>query len=842
MEKLLEDFNFFLLLKYAYRDLSRSYKKILSIIVTLFLSLFILSSILTIEKGITSSLKMNSKLLLGGDVEIDYNKSSAKKELITELSKISIISKSIKFSTMISNLEKYKISVFSRVQAVDDSYPLYGKVYTYPDNAFSKLNKIQNSIIVNENLLIKLNIKINDFVKIQNENLKVVGVIKSVPEIGGAFVFGEFSITSLETIKKLKLTDIGSFLDTEYKVKFKNQTNLKENLKKIKLLFKNENANIKYPEDTALGIKRTVNNFSQFLLFISISSMLIAGIGISNTLLSFLNSKNITISIKKSLGMNSSQIKLIYYFQLLIILTFVSILSYISALYLSKYLNLFLNNFGINIVTSFSFNDFLKIYLVGFFVILIFSIPTISSIDKILVSRLFRNNHHSIQFVFNNKTNLFIILLVFSFICLFSLISYNPIYSFIYFAFFLIISLIFFFISKFMIFILGKNLDKYNFFIKIPIKNLIRTKNLTSTMVVSLGLGITLLTSIGLITSNLEQQLKNTIPEIAPDYFFLGIQSHEKNEFVSEIKSNSNIQNFKILPIVSASLYKINGKDPISYIKKDNASYWVIRNERRISWSNEIPNNNNLLKGKWWNTEDKKTLQISIDSNVARDLRINLGDIITLKIFGKEVNGRVFNLRSVNYQDLNLNFVILINPSFGKNIPHEYVSTIKLNNLEKFNENELLTKFPNTNFIKVSDYFDKIKSLFNKLSISIFAISILTLSIGLIVISSSILVQVNLKLYQNLVFKIIGFSKQNLIVVSFIEFLIIYLSVIFISFIISTIVSFYVVEDIFNLIWEFDLFTICIIAFSLFVFTFFIIFCNNLRFLNPKVYKMIKNE
>ena len=49
MEKLTKFNELSLVLKYAFKDLSRNYKKIFSIIVTLFISLFILSSILTIE-------------------------------------------------------------------------------------------------------------------------------------------------------------------------------------------------------------------------------------------------------------------------------------------------------------------------------------------------------------------------------------------------------------------------------------------------------------------------------------------------------------------------------------------------------------------------------------------------------------------------------------------------------------------------------------------------------------------------------------------------------------------------------------------------------------------------
>ena len=88
--------SFFLI--HAYRDLSRSYKSILSIIITLFLSLFILSSIFTVKDNLEESLKINAKTLLGGDLEIDYNRVEGDKLLLDKINKFSLISKIVEFN------------------------------------------------------------------------------------------------------------------------------------------------------------------------------------------------------------------------------------------------------------------------------------------------------------------------------------------------------------------------------------------------------------------------------------------------------------------------------------------------------------------------------------------------------------------------------------------------------------------------------------------------------------------------------------------------------------------------------------------------------------------------
>ena len=296
--------------KYALRDLSRSYSKILSIIVTLFISLFILSSILTIEDSLETELNNNSKLLLGGDIEIDYNRVAGNLDLVNEIKEFSTVSQMVEFSTMISTTTKENNKTsFVRVKSVDENYPLYGKVVLEPENALDQLNQINNTIVVNENIFKNLNLKINETVKVQDKEFKVIGLVKSVPDIGGAFIFGDFALAGKKTLDTLNLKTLGSFLNYEYKAKFNDTLSIIEGTKKVEQIFKNEErAMIRYPENSAGGLRRIINNFSQFLSLVSISAMLIAGIGIANTLLSFINQKNSSIAIQKAIGIFSGTI------------------------------------------------------------------------------------------------------------------------------------------------------------------------------------------------------------------------------------------------------------------------------------------------------------------------------------------------------------------------------------------------------------------------------------------------------------------------------------------------------------------------------------------------------
>ena len=358
----------------------------------------------------------------------------------------------------------------------------------------------------------------------------------------------------------------------------------------------------------------------------------------------------------------------------------------------------------------------------------------------------------------------------------------------------------------------------------------------------SLGLGVTLLLTLALVGTNFKREIAKSIPDIAPDYFFVGIQKGEREKFEQGILSMDTGANIEIVPMVSSGIVKINGINPNTYITPDNDSYWVIGSERRSSWSTKVPKDNLVTEGKWWDLSKPNQLQISLDAKVAKDFNINLGDVFTLNIYGREIDGEIVNFREVDYRDLSINFAMLFNPEFAKNIPYEYLATTKFDSLDKFDETQMLEIFPSLSMIKIADYLNKVTVVLNKVFLAVTLISAVTIIVGLIVISSAIMVQGKVREYQNLIFKIQGFSRKEVIFSSLIEFLIIFKSVILIAIFFAVIGSKFIIENIFELIWKFDFKLLIYLGLSVGLVTLILILLTNLKYLNPKVYPLIRNE
>ena len=845
MEKLNNSSEGNLIFRYALKDLSRNYKKISSIIATLFISLFILSAIFTIEDSLKKELNDNAKALLGGDLEIDYNRNKGNLELVNKVKDFTTISQMIEFSTMVStiNREKNK-SLFTRIKTVDTKYPLYGSVNYEPSGAFDRMHREPNTLLINESLSKNLNVKLNDKIKVQNQLFTIIGIVKSVPDVSGFVAFGDWALAGEQTLEILKLNGIGSFLNYEYKVKFNQNDDPRKIEKKIENIFvDDEKAQLRYPENSASGLKRIINNFSQFLSLVSISAMLIAGIGVANTLLSFVNQNNMSIAVRKAVGFYSGNIKNLYYLQLLILLLIITILAYGSSFLIVPIVDQYLSDgLGLSVSPVFSLINFFKIFLVGLLVLIIFSIPTINSIDQVKASNLFRNVFQNLEFYYSKKSIFLSLILLSVLILLFSAGSERPVYSIGYFAAFFVCLTVFFLLSKIIILFLKKFKSTSNISLKVSIKNITQTKSITPITIMSLGLGVTLLLTLALVGINFQREIAKSIPDIAPDYFFVGIQNEEKRIFEKNILNMDPNANIEVVPMVSSGIIKINGVNPSTYIKPENDSYWVIGSDRRSSWTDKVPEDNPLTEGEWWDLTKPDQLQISLDAKVAKDLNISVGDIFTLNIYGREIDGEIVNFRAVDYRDLNINFAMLFNPQFAKNIPHEYLATAKFDNIEKFDEIKMLDKLPSLSMIKISDYLNKVTDVLNKVFIAVTLISAVTIIIGLIVISSTIMVQGKIKQYQNLVFKILGFTKKEIIFSSIIEFVINFVSIILFSTFFAVVTSKYIIESIFQLNWEFDFRIFVNISIAIALVTLILIIFTNLKYLSPKVYPLVRNE
>ncbi len=176
----------------------------------------------------------NAKVLLGGDFEINTRNEKVDDQYLKKIEKFGTISSTVEFSTMLANSTKSDAKTFFiRLKAIDQKYPLYGSVQSFPDNALTLLQTTKNSIVVNKKIFETLKLKVNDTVFIKQTAFKVIGYVESVPDLGRALLFGDFAVVSTNSFLNLNINTLEYIIITGVDI-----TNLKNIEKSV--LKKNE--------------------------------------------------------------------------------------------------------------------------------------------------------------------------------------------------------------------------------------------------------------------------------------------------------------------------------------------------------------------------------------------------------------------------------------------------------------------------------------------------------------------------------------------------------------------------------------------------------------------------
>ena len=835
---------FKLINKYALRDFSRSYKKLWVVTSTLFVSLLLLSLTFSVKEALNSEIDNNSKELLGGDIQVTSGIDPLPEKIIDEFDTLGKVSTAIEFATMLS--KEGESPVFTELRAVDDNYPLYGNIETIPQIASERIfvNSQKPSVLINESIQKLLKLSFGDDVVIMGQKFEVAGLVSSVPDLAESAVFGEFAIISMESYEQFGLNSGGSFLDHEYRIKFKNSTQVEKQEKLVRSIVEyDDSIEIRLPGESGQSLSRVIDNFSNFLNLVSVSAMVIAGIGISNTLLSFVNQSNTSIAVKKSIGFSSSFIQTMYFYEIMMILVLTSVVAYFIGVFSPLLANELLPEaLGIDLQPAFSFIGYLNIFFIGLLVVLIFSIPSLYSISEIKAAALFRNTFNPVSLNFSLMNIILLSILVVILMTYFVYQTEQKLYTVLYFVAFFVTMLIFYGVSKLLILFIKAFYKFSNNSYRIAYRNIVAKKSLAPIMTISLGIGLTLLLTLSFVANNLKKEISDSIPSMAPDLFFVSIDRDMQRDLESFIKDIDPNVELEFSPMASASFISLNGTPIEEVVSESNRSAWVVRGDRRISWSEKPKPDNPIIEGEWWEPGNEDELFISMDSRAAYDLGMKINDKIVLNILGRDVTGIVKNFREVDYRDISINFAIIINKAFANKLPYEYVGTLK----SELPSSEILAriveKFPNVSAIKIDRILSQISEVLNKVFIAVTAISLIVIIIGLIVIVSAVLVQTTFRRYNNLIYKILGVDFPTILKAMTMEFAVIYGTLIFFALSVATISSFLVVENALQLTWQFDLGLTLWILLSTAVVSFVLILMANRSIFSPKVYPLIRNE
>jgi len=279
-------------------------------------------------------------------------------------------------------------------------------------------------------------------------------------------------------------------------------------------------------------------------------------------------------------------------------------------------------------------------------------------------------------------------------------------------------------------------------------------------VVLSLGLGLTVLAAVGQIDQNLRSAISRDLPTRAPAYFFVDIQKDQMPGFMERLENDPAVTGIDSAPMLRGILTRINDRPA----KEVAGGHWVIEGDRGISYAAELPERTTLTEGDWWGAGYDGPPQISFAAEEAAEIGLKLGDVITVNILGRDINATLTSLREVDFSTAGMGFVMVMNPAALEAAPHTFISTVYAEpEAEAAILRDLSRQFPNITAIRVRDAIDRVSGILAGLASATAWGATATLLTGFLVLIGAAAADQTARTREAAILKAIGASRARIL-------------------------------------------------------------------------------
>ena len=802
--------NLSLAITFSLREMRSGLKGFYLFISCLAIGVAAIAGVGTVSKSIEAGLAKDGRKLLGGDLSIRLIHRSATEKQKKFFNKISDFSEVIEMRSMVQSSKSAAYRTLVELKAVDQAYPLVGNILLKQSLTLKEALQERDGVfgaVVDKNLLTKLNLEIGDIINIGDAKFRLTGTIKKEPDkVTNILSFGPRVMIASLGLYRTKLVQPGSQIRYRYRIALSDPAKIINWRKELDKAFPAAGWRIRTSNEGTPGLKRFIDRMTLFLTFVGLTTLIVGGVGVSNAVSNFLSGKNKIIAIYKFLGAPSDLIFWIYALQLGVLALFGLLLGVLMGAILPAIGFLVLNDvFPVSPVISVYPKPLVVAAIYGVLVVLIFSTWPLAKAKAIPATNLFRDKIQLGKIKPHGSYKIILAILCATLASVI-LVSSDDILFNLYFVvgtcFVFLILKIF---STQLIHLSQKITVKNNTALRLAITNLHRPGSNASSIVLSLGLGLTVLVAISLIEDNLVNQIKKRLPDMAPAFFFLDIQTDQKSQFDQAIKEISGIGDYKRVATLRGRIVKIN---TISVEKAEISPNvrWAIRGDRALTYANVQSEGTKITAGKWWPKEYSGKPLISLDSAIAKGFGVTVGDTLTLNVLGREIIGEIASLRKINWRSLRFDFAIIFSPGVLDSAPHSHIAALQAPEaLEDKIEESITNKFKNVSIIRVREALEAAAQILNGIGMAVRSISSITLLVGSLVLAGAIAAGRQQRIYDAIIFKVLGATRWIIIKTLIYEFCILGFLTSFCSIVLGTLVGWTVVKYLMELNWQFSL-------------------------------------
>ncbi len=772
----------FLALRFALREMRGGVRGFYVFLACIALGVMAIAGVGSFAKSLTDGIAREGRVILGGDVAfalIHRETEPREREFLAARGQLSVA------ATMraMARVDGDRTALVE-IKAVDGVYPLYGSVALDPEMPLSGALAGRDDVfgvVADPALIARLDLKVGDRFTVGGANLQLRAALTTEPDrLAGGIGFGPRLMMSIEALRQTGLLQPGSLVRWHYRLKLPDNNASDAGVTKLV-----ETARAQMPDagweirtrtNASPALERNVERFSQFLTIVGLTALLVGGVGVANAMRGHLDKKRDTIAAMKALGATGSRVVAIYLTQALLValigaafgLAIGAALPFAVAWSVGSILPL-------PVEPSLHPGELLLALLYGMLTALAFALWPLGRAHDVPVSALFRDEIGGTRRL-PRKSYMAATILVGTALAAFAVaLAFDRKIAAIFVAsaaaVFILLRVV-----AFGLMAIARRLPHSRITaLRLALANIHRPGALTPTVVLSLGLGVAVLVTVIQIDGNLREQFMAALPEKAPAFFFVDIQSADAARFDDFIKARAPEAKLERVPMLRGRVVSINGVKAEDLKPAENAA-WVLQSDRGLTYTGEVPAGSRVVEGEWWGPNYQGPPLISFEKKLAEGLGAKIGDEVTVNVLGRNITGRISNLRNVDWQSLGINFVLVYSPGVLSGAPHTHIATLTYPGGSTTRQEKALLKavadaFPAVTSVRVKDALDAVGGIVTNLVLAVRIASLITLFSAMLVLGGALAASHRSRVYDAVILKTLGATRARLITAYALEYL-----------------------------------------------------------------------
>jgi putative ABC transport system permease protein len=724
----------------------------------------------SVRESIATGLEREGSALLGGDASITLTYRFAEPNELDWLGDEALdVSEIVDFRSMaVVDRGENSERGLTQVKGVDESYPLYGQVVLEPAiplrDALSRQNGVPGAVM-DPVLIERLGLSVGDVFRLGVQDFRLAAAIHREPDgTADGFGLGPRTMVNTADLDGSGLLQPGTLFDTQYRLRLGPDVALDVVRAGAEQAF---GAGIRWRDrrNGAPGVAEFVDRLGAFLVLVGLAGLAVGGVGVSAAVRAYLDEKTEVIATLKTLGAESRTIFATYLVQIGI-LTLVGILCglVIGALAPLVFAPVMEARLPVPAVFAIHTNPLIEAGVYGLLAALLFTIWPLARTENVRAADLFRDISAPGRAT-PRSVWLFAIVVILAALVGLAGVFTGLVKLTIWSAAGLIGTFVLLILASIGVRWLARRLARSGVFrgrtsMRLALGAIGGPGGEAVSVILSLGLGLTVLAAVGQIDANLRNAIANDLPDVAPSYFVVDIQNAQLPDFRSLMDRNLDVTNVESAPMLRGIITRINGR-PAGEVAGD---HWVLEGDRGITYSDTAPEGTFVTEGAWWSADHDGPAEISFAAEEAMEMGLVLGDMLTVNILGRDVDAEITSFREVDFSTGGIGFILSMSPNAIAGAPHTHIATIYANeNAEAQILKTISSTFPNVTAIRVRDAINRFSEILAGIAAAVTYGAMATLVTGGIVLIGAAAAGERARTYEAAVLKTIGASRRSVL-------------------------------------------------------------------------------